>query len=251
MTGSLESFDVGLDDLSRTGWFHGNQLYPGFPILPEDTVLDAGCGEGGYAKFAGRQGAHVVLCDIVPEKVARSAEVVRKTNAREVTELVTTSERLELPDGLATKVICIEVLEHVDYPHVFLSELVRVAKPGALFAITVPDPESEALQRLVADESYWRRPNHLRVFSFGGIEELVRNAGLAIERHDRYGFYSTMFLAFFWLCNTSLTERNHPLLHAWAHTWQTLLDTPGGPELKKKLDTFLPSNQIIIARKPC
>jgi SAM-dependent methyltransferase len=252
MTDVAESFDMGLVDFFKTGWFQGNQLYPGFPILPEDVVLDAGCGDGGHAAFAGRQGAHVVVCDILPEKVAKSAELVRKTNAREVTEVVTTSERLALPNDLATKVICTEVLEHVDYPHVLLSELVRVARPGAVFAITVPDPASESLQKLVAKETYWRRPNHLRVFSFKAIEDLVREAGLVIERHDRYGFYSAIFLAFYWLCEaeTSLTERDHPLLHSWADTWRILLDTPGGLELKKKLDSFLPSSQMIIARKP-
>lgn len=251
MTDNPESLDVGLIDFCKTGWFQGDELYPGFPILSEDVVLDAGCGDGGHAGFAGRQGAHVVLCDILPEKVAKSAEVVRRTSAREITELVTTSERLALSDGLATKVICTEVLEHVDYPHVLLSELVRVAKPGALFAITVPDPASESLQRTVAKEEYWRRPNHLRVFSYEAIEELVRGAGLVIDRHDRYGFYSSISLAFFWACDTSLSERDHPLLHSWAHTWRVLLDTPGGLELKKKLDSFLPSSQMIIAHKPC
>jgi hypothetical protein len=105
---------------------------------------------------------------------------------------------------------------------------------------------------MVAKESYWRRPNHLRVFSFEGIEELVQESGLTILRHDRYGFYSSVFLAFFTICdaNTNLKDRDHPLLHAWAHTWRTLLDTPGGLDLKKKLDSFLPSSQMIIARKP-
>jgi hypothetical protein len=36
----------------------------------------------------------------------------------------------------------------------------------------------------------------------------------------------------------------------WSTTWHCLLKTHGGPELKKVLDTLLPTTQGIIARKP-
>lgn len=242
--------DVGFVDHCMSGWFQGVELYKDFPIVRDDVVVDAGCGNGGYAAFAGKQGAHVVLCDLLPEKVASTAKLVRASGAREVTEVVTSSDRLPLPDALATKVICTEVLEHVDDPAFFVSELVRIAKPGALFALTVPHPASEGIQARVAPEWYFRKPHHLRVFQTEQFNKLVTGAGLEVIRHDWFGFYTTIFLALFRVCDTTLEERDHPLLRAWAKTWRMVLEMEGGPELKAKLDEALPVSQIIIARKP-
>lgn len=244
------SANMGLTDLCKSGWFAGNELYTGFPIIADDVVVDVGCGNGGYASFAGRQGAHVVLCDIQPDQLAKAAKILRETAAREVTEVVTTSEVLPLPDGLATRVICTEVLEHVGDPRMMISELARVTAPGGLLTLTVPHPTSEALQKLVAPDEYFKPPNHVRVFSVEQFKSLVTDAGLVIERYDTFGFYSVMMLAFYWGRDTTLEERDHPLLEAWGQTWRTLFATDGGLELKRKLDAFLPSTQIIIARKP-
>ncbi|MDP3493154.1 MAG: class I SAM-dependent methyltransferase [Hyphomonadaceae bacterium] len=241
---------MGLTDLCKSGWFEGNELYTGFPITAEDVVVDVGCGNGGYASFAGRQGAHVVLCDIQPEHLARASKVLRETTAREVTEVLTTSEVLPLADGLATRVICTEVLEHVSDPKTMISELARITAPGGLLTLTVPHPASEELQKLVAPPEYFKPPNHVRIFSVEQFKSLVTDAGLIIERYDTFGFYSVMLLAFYWGRDTTLEQREHPLLQAWDQTWRTLFATEGGLELKRKLDTFLPGTQVIIARKP-
>ena len=242
--------DVEMLDAGMTGWYLGSSLYPGFEIRPEDVVLDVGCG-GGFAAFCGRQGAHIIFCDIVEGNVAHTHNILKGTAARELTPIVVTSERLPLPDATATRIICSDVLEHVADPQLMLSEAVRVAKPGALFIISVPDPVSESLQKRVAPPIYFERPNHVRIFGFEDIEELVRGSGLVIERHDRNGFYFTLMLAFFWSCpGIELATRDHPLLHAWAKTWWTLLNMAGGHELKANLDSFMPSRQMIIARKP-
>lgn len=252
MSDTVEHFDTGLIDFFRSGWFQGNELYRGFPVTADDVVLDAGCGDGGQSVFCGRQGAHVIVADIQPQKVAHTAALVRGTKARKVTELVTTSERLDLPDGMVSRVVCTEVLEHVSDPKLMMSELVRVAKPGARFAISVPDPRGESLQKLVAPASHFRQPNHIRIFELEDFAALLRDSGLVIESHDRFGFYSAMMISFFWLVadKTTLEERNHPLLRSWSDTWRHVLDMEGGLAFKKKLDSFLPSMQLIVAHKP-
>jgi len=244
------SNNVGLVDHCLSGWLTGNELFRGFPILAEDVLIDAGCGSGNYAVFAGRQGPHIILCDILAEQVAKAAQRVRETNARDVTEVVQTSELMPLPDQIATKVVCREVLEHVGDPVLFMSELVRVAKPGALFLISVPHPASESLQALAHKPAYFQPPNHVRIVSPEQFKALVTDAGLVIENYETHGFYSMMALAFLSICDTDLETRQHPLLYNWGRTWRTLLETEGGVELKKKFDSYLPNSQVIIARKP-
>jgi len=41
-------FDTGLIDMVRSGWFNNDsgELYPDFPVGPEDIVVDVGCGDG-------------------------------------------------------------------------------------------------------------------------------------------------------------------------------------------------------------
>lgn len=250
MSNDAPKIDVGLTDLWMSGWFRGNELYSGFPITADDVVLDAGCGDGGYAAFAGRQGAHVMFCDILPDKVAKTEAQLRQTSARAIEPIVMTSERFPLADATATRVICLEVLEHVDDPALFLSELVRIAKPGALFAISVPHPASEAIQKVVAPE-HFVHPFHVRVISPEALEEMARNAGLMIERHGAFGFYGAVQLALYRFIDVDHAQRHqHPIIKAWDETWRLALNAHDGPQIKAKLDQALPSSHVIIARKP-
>lgn len=241
---------VDLRDLNRLGWFNGNEIYPGFPISADDVVLDAGCGDGGYSLFAGRLGAHVIFSDILPEKMAKVEAALRQTPAREVTPIRTESQLFPLPDATVTRVICTEVLEHVEDPKLFFSELVRVAKPGALFVISVPHPASEAIQKVVAPPQYFQPPNHVRVFTEEAIAQLARDAGLIVERHDVSGFYGAIRLTLFWMSYANLVTDKDPVLKAWDETWRLILDNKDKAQFISRLDQALPSSQILIARKP-
>ena len=58
------------------------------------------------------------------------------------------------PSESIDKIICTEVIEHVDDPMVALRELMRVGKPGALYLLSVPGQRSEELIKSVAP-AYW------------------------------------------------------------------------------------------------
>ncbi len=66
-----EAIDIGLVDIHLSGWLQNDtgELIKGFAIGPQDTVLDIGCGEGGYALFSARQGAEIILADVDAEKL--------------------------------------------------------------------------------------------------------------------------------------------------------------------------------------
>src|SRR5690606_7366173 len=112
--------------------------FQGFPVTAEDVVVDVGCGGGGASMFCARQGAHVVFCDIEPDNVESLTERIRQTSARAFQGLITDCCPLPLESGFASRVISMEMLEHVEDPAAVLAELVRIGQPGALYLIAVP-----------------------------------------------------------------------------------------------------------------
>lgn len=245
--------DPSLADASLSGWFkqETGELFEGFPILETDHVLDVGCGDGAFISFCANQGAEVTFADIDAEKIATVKSRLDTSKARGVHGLVTDANPLPLPDAYADKVVAMEVLEHVDHPPEFLQELVRVGKPGALYLISVPDPVGEQVQKHLAPPGYFEKPNHINIFDRETFERLIVEAGLVVEKRSSYGFYWTVFWAFFWTCDQDLlASPRHPLLQSWANTWELMLTMRDGPRIKKALDEAMPKSQAIIARKP-
>src|SRR3990167_1146432 len=153
-------------DIHQSGWLQNDtgELVRGFAISAEDVVLDIGCGEGGYALFSARQGAEIILADVDADKLDTARARLEKEGARSVRTLVTDANPIPLDDGVISRVVAMEVLEHVDDPAQFMAELVRVARPGALFLLTVPDEIIEGVQKHIAPSVYFERPNHIRIF---------------------------------------------------------------------------------------
>ncbi|SEC04685.1 Methyltransferase domain-containing protein [Rhizobiales bacterium GAS191] len=244
--------DVGLRDAVLSGWYQAQtgELFQGLAISAADTVLDVGCGDGGSAHFCASRGASMIVTDVDATKVEATKRLLASIPAREIRAMVSDSNPLPLEDGAASVVISTEVLEHVDDPAQFLSELVRVGRSGARYLLTVPDPVCEALQKHLAHPSYFAKPNHVRVIQREEFAELVRAAGLVIERRASYGFYWSLWWLMFWTTRVDFIGARHPVLDNWARTWSALLDTPQGATVKRVLDSFMPKSQVILARKP-
>jgi SAM-dependent methyltransferase len=228
------------------------ELIADFPIGDTDTVVDVGCGEGAASEFAARCGAAVYAVDIDPQALAAVEQRVQRwKTVRPVRTLLSDANPLPLPDGLATRVVAQEVMEHVDDPRQFIAELVRIGRPGARYLLSVPDAASEALQKGLAPETYWRKPNHLRVFGREEFARLVRDAGLEIEKRVPYSFFWAMWWVLFWSGEGGfdLGSPGTPVLTNWHKTWTALLKTPNGLRIKQALDDFMPKSQVIVARK--
>ncbi len=238
-------------DDKLAGWFaeETSELAPGFPVRADDTVIDVGCGEGTMARFAGSQGAAVIVTDVSQACVDQSVRRLQRTKARSVTGHVSNSRPLPVPSEFCTRIICLEVLEHVDAPEAVLAELVRVAKPNSLFLLSVPDPSSEAIQKELAPDSYWEQPNHLRVFERQSFHDLVTKAGLTVEQHFFRSFYSAIYWSLFWAADQEYGDPEKPVLKYWRLTWDALLSCEQGQKVIKTLNQALPKSQVILARK--
>jgi hypothetical protein len=117
--------------------------------------------------------------------------------------------------------------------------------------LTVPDPASEGVQRHLAPECYWRKPNHLRVFGREQLAEVVREAGLTIEERTHYSFFWSMWWALFWCDRGSVNFQAPatPALRYWYKTWHALLRSPNGLHVRRALEEAMPKSQVIIASK--
>ncbi|MFG6204328.1 class I SAM-dependent methyltransferase [Pseudomonas retamae] len=248
----VDPYALGLYDAKLSGWFNQetNELFKGFEVSAQDTLLDVGCGDGGNVHFCGMRGAKIIIADIDAAKVDATRQRLSDTPAREVECHVTDCNPLPIADATATRVVSTEVIEHVDDPAQFLAELVRVGKSGALYLLSVPHPSSENLQKDIAAAEYFQKPHHIRILSEEQFKTLVSDAGLEIISHSQYGFYWSMWMLLFWEAKVDLSNPDHPLLNHWAETWQALMASPRGAQIKQALDAVVAKSQVIIARKP-
>jgi len=254
---SLKATWVGLQDRVREGWFNGEtgELARGVTIRPSHTVIDVGCGDGGFIGFCARQGAEVIFIDRDEARLAATEERIRQSPARAYRAIVSDCDPIPLDDGCGDVVICTEVLEHVADPAAFLAELVRIARPGATLLLTVPDARSETFVAATAPPSYFQEPNHIRIFSAEQFEDLVLSAGLSVESHQYMGCFWSVYWPLAWLTcepgSPGLPINNpHPITEHWTRLWAEVQRHPGGSKIRDALNTLLPKSQSIVARKP-
>ncbi|MFF8833373.1 class I SAM-dependent methyltransferase [Streptomyces sp. NPDC015131] len=89
------------------------------------VVVDVGGGGGHFTAEFRRRGARAFLFEPDPAELAASPRPPEGA-------VVADGYLLPLADGTADVCFCSNVLEHVDDPVTFLSELVRVTRPGGL-----------------------------------------------------------------------------------------------------------------------
>jgi SAM-dependent methyltransferase len=258
----MNPLDIGLFDLTKNGWFDAGtgELLPGYPVGPDDIVADIGCGEGGLVRFCTRMGARAVVVDARADRVEMLVSQLRQAGGQAEGH-VADAARLPVADEAVSRVICTEVLEHVDDPAAVMAELVRIGRPGALYLISVPDPASERLLDPVAPASYTAPPNHVRVLARDAFQDLVRGAGLAIEGVRYEGFYWTLYLAALWASRAAEPDPGGETLdnvappfpefgQRWARLWFELASMADFDPVRRALDQALPKTQLIVARKP-
>lgn len=103
------------------------------------SVLEIGCGRGGFARWlSGRGASSLVLADFSPAAVAlaRRDIALDEPASRFLTADI---QRLPFRDGAFDLVCSFETLEHVPRPATGLDELVRVTRHGGRLIITTPN----------------------------------------------------------------------------------------------------------------
>jgi SAM-dependent methyltransferase len=100
------------------------------PKVPGARLLDVGAGEGYFCRLAAERGYAVEACDRSPE-LFRAPEVPFHRGDL--------NRAIPLPDQSFDCVVSIEVLEHLENQASFMSEVLRVTKPGGRLILTTPN----------------------------------------------------------------------------------------------------------------
>jgi SAM-dependent methyltransferase len=137
------------------------------PLEKGDFVLDAGCGEGRHIFECFRHDCSILGMDLSRESLLKARYVLGGMKARHeakgrVLLLRGDALRFPFPGGTFDKIICAEVIEHVDDDRRGIAELGRILKPGGKIAVTVPTRFTEHLYDFLSRE-YFRTPGgHVR-----------------------------------------------------------------------------------------
>jgi len=99
-------------------------------LPPQSSIVDVGCGAGAYGPGlvnAGHKWLGLEVNDHCLEVLARRGLPFRKLKGA--------PPRFPCVDREFDHAICIEVLEHIDEPDIFLKEIARVIRGRALFSV--------------------------------------------------------------------------------------------------------------------
>ena len=147
--------------------------------LEGKTALDVGCGAGLLAEPLARLGATVTGIDASPEVIA----VAREHSGKSGLAIDYRAGDVQQLDGQFDLVTCMEVVEHVADPALFLQALSRRLAPGGLLVMSTPNATGwSKLMMITLAEGLGRIPRGTHDFDkFIGPErmkQLMADAGL-------------------------------------------------------------------------
>jgi O-antigen chain-terminating methyltransferase len=142
--------------------------------LPAGRVADLGCGRGEWLELLGEWGVAATGVDL-------NAPNVQGMRARGLD--VHHADALEWlqaqPEGSLAAVTSFHVIEHLPFGVLLrlVQEARRVLLPGGRLIMETPNPENV----IVATQTFWLDPSHVRPLPPALLEVVVRDAGLELE----------------------------------------------------------------------
>lgn len=109
-----------------------------FPLDPEDTVLNVGCGSGPQAVVYRNSFRKMVGIDINFERLCRARSVSAYYRIENFNVVRGNVEMLPFRKEYFDKAILLDIIEHVQRPEHLLEEAYRILKPGGMMLVTFP-----------------------------------------------------------------------------------------------------------------
>ena len=188
MAGANKGTGYSLENALEFGWGSGDLTQERRDLLDNHvrgkSVLDAGCGVGGFVEYLSRRG----LVATGLEKQETFLAAARQKGFRGSFVRGDLSAPLPFRDGAFDTTICLDVLEHVENDVITLRELVRVTRERLVIAVPQEDKWMTPYGLIF---SPYRDPTHLRYYTPETLGELVSGSWAA--RVDIFGEYPIKF----------------------------------------------------------
>jgi SAM-dependent methyltransferase len=228
-------------------------------IRPGDRVLDVGAGFGRHAFEVARRGGRVVALDYAADEVVQTRATIGAMVAdgeiaidQFLGVLRGDATRLPFADESFDAVITSEVLEHIQDDVAAIAEMVRVLRPGGVFAATVPSWMPETVNWKLSDEYHAPKSpgGHVRIYTATELAAKLRSAGLDVDgRHRAHALHSP----YWWLkCAVGPHNDQHPLVKRYREflEWD-IVNQPRSTRIAERvLSPVLGKSTVFYARRP-
>jgi ubiquinone/menaquinone biosynthesis C-methylase UbiE len=141
-------------------------------IQEGDTVLDFGCGPGGYikplARMVGPYGKIYAL-DMNPQAIRTVKTFISKYHLVNI-ETIISDYKTGLADSSMDYVLLFDVLHHLPQPETVLAEFHRILKPDGILAMSDHHMEDEDIKNTISGSGYFKlRTRDKNAFLFSRI----------------------------------------------------------------------------------
>lgn len=151
-------------------------------------ILDIGYGEGGFLSIAERNGWQCYGVELSPQSLKFGTE-------RGWTVSADPHNDGRFPDAGFDVVTMIEFIEHVPLPNDFLAMARRWLRPGGTLYLTTPNAKSLNSRWLKTKWSIFSPPEHLTIWSAGGLRLALKRHGFKIKQVRAEGLNPAEILA--------------------------------------------------------
>lgn len=105
-------------------------------MIPFETAVDIGCGEGGdLSLMLASRCKNVTSLDYDPKVISGLQKILKQKGIDNITPKVADMAKTGLPENYADLVLMSQVLHHATDPRLALKEAIRILKPGGTLAL--------------------------------------------------------------------------------------------------------------------
>ncbi|MDY7032969.1 MAG: class I SAM-dependent methyltransferase [Thermodesulfobacteriota bacterium] len=227
--------------------------YDIFRVNPKDLVLDAGCGEGRHAlELSKMVDCSIVAMDIEyknPERVKAMNELMDQEGQTVglTYAMQGDTENLPFEDCTFDKIICSEVIEHLNDDKNGIEELARVLKEGGEMAVTVPTFFTEAVYGKLSKEYFNCPGGHVRICSPKGLADTLRENDLRVYSiRFEHAFHSV-----YWLlrCIFGLSNESAFIPALYRRFLVAIIHSKIMGKAERVLNFFFPKSMVLYTKK--